>query len=825
MRLIKKTGISFILAMLTLAVCHAGTSENVNWQNDYAAALKTAAAGKKNILLLFTGSDWCPACKALEQRILSSAEFRTFANESLVSVLVDFPRTKKLPDAQILANEALQKKFGVEGYPAIILLDANGNVLDELSYSGQTPEAFVTELNRAGMMVPRREPVPPLEGKRASMEVIKFYDSIIFPPKGKSTVSWSYFREVFDFYKQQLVTNPLKSGAINQNTADWISAMLTRYFWQPGYLTTAELEKSGREIYLKEGTAASPYFLTCYLWTVPEQDAKFRRTLMGAAREKLRANKKLPILLQMIYNHATGREVISLLNQAIVTGELDQAPPQFIYRMLTERDSRNAFQSILPLLEKSKIDPWVAKMLAGQIELGIAWEARGGGYVNTVTDKGWQEFNEHSKLACKYLEDAWKMHPEWPEAAGALVYVTMGTGDAKDMAQWFNRAVAAQIDYTPAYHNLLWGLRPRWHGSWHIMLAVGQKAADMDDYWYYTSAPLAFVWAVQDIGSEMNFARLRVFLREQLPNVRRVLEKKIAADRQNSNWVDYRHMYAVLAKHLLFCCDYAGAKAALVNAAPGDNGCNTLIPNNYLTESREAMELEIALATGQSAGTVKQIDAAIDAGEIEKALRLYLGLLTPNSTPEERAFVENRAALLFMTDNYAPDDRGIFAIARSGSIPGVSAFLDAKYDVNMRGKDDCTLLQRSLSINYKLENNPEVYAASKIAMLKFLMSRGADIHALTGPKWTAQHLAVSNKLPVQVLEFIAQQPGIDLNAGDVDMQTPLMWCAMLNLPEHAQFLIKHGADAARRDNSGRTALDYARSDTMRQLLQSAVKPR
>ncbi|MFA6102555.1 MAG: ankyrin repeat domain-containing protein [Victivallaceae bacterium] len=827
MRIMQKSGISFMLAMFIMAVCHAGPAADVNWQNDYASALKTAAAAKKNILLLFTGSDWCPACKSLEQQILNSAEFKTFANENLIAVLVDFPRIKKLTEAQVQSNEALQKKFCVKAYPTVILLDAGGNVLEEFGYSGQTPEAFIIELNRARMMVPRREPVPPLEGKRAPLEVVKFYDSIVFPPKGKSADNWSYLRKCFDFYKLRLVTEPLNSGAIKQNEADWITAMLTRYFWQPGYLKTAELEKSGREIYLKENAAVSSYFLACYLWTLSEQDAKFRHAVMEAASRKLLADKKLPALLHMIYNHATGGEIVSLLNQAIVSGELDKAPPQFIYRMLTEHKNTAAtLKPTLLLLEKSKIDTWIARMIAAQIELNIAWKARGGGYAYTVKENGWKEFNEHSELAYKYLEEAWKMHPEWPEAAGLLVYVACGL-DGNDMVQWFNRTVAAQIDYTPAYEYLFWGLRPRWHGSWHIMLAVGQKAADMDDTWYYTLAPLAFVWAVQDIAGEMDIVRRRAFLREQLPNVRRVLEKKIAADRRNNNWVSSRHMYAILTKHLLLCGDYAGAKAALANVAPGDNGCNTLSANNYLTDFWRTMELEIALATGPSAGIIKQIDTAIDVGEIEKAARLYLSLITSSSTPMEYIFLEYRVARLFILDcNTAySKDRGIFILARYGSIPGVRVFLDAKYDVNMRGKDNCTLLQRSLTMDGSLMDDQEAYAASKISMLKFLLSRGAEINALSEQKWTAQHLAVSNKLPVKVLEFIAQQPGIDLNAGDVNVQTPLMWCAMLDLPEHAQFLIKQGADINRRDNKGKTALDYATSDRMRQLLQNAAKPR
>ncbi len=155
----------------------------------------------------------------------------------------------------------------------------------------------------------------------------------------------------------------------------------------------------------------------------------------------------------------------------------------------------------------------------------------------------------------------------------------------------------------------------------------------------------------------------------------------------------------------------------------------------------------------------------------------------------------------------------------------VLAFFGAFF--NARGTEGCTLLLWSLFKDWRLVLNGQekAHADEKIAMLKFLMSRGADIHALSTAKWTAMHLAVSNQLPIRVLDFIAHLPNIDLNAADVDMETPLIWCAMLDFPDHAQFLIKHGADIARRDKNGKTALDHARSEAMRQLLREAAKPR
>jgi uncharacterized protein YyaL (SSP411 family) len=41
----------------------------VVWTEDYAQALVKAKAEKKNLLLNFTGSDWCHFCKILDNTI------------------------------------------------------------------------------------------------------------------------------------------------------------------------------------------------------------------------------------------------------------------------------------------------------------------------------------------------------------------------------------------------------------------------------------------------------------------------------------------------------------------------------------------------------------------------------------------------------------------------------------------------------------------------------------------------------------------------------------------------------------------------------------
>lgn len=126
---------------LTLAAAEAG------WLTDFAKAQAQAKAEKKLIFLDFTGSDWCPPCKSLHNTVLTSAEFIQFAKANLVLVEVDFPKTKKQSAELKAANAKLSEKFNIEGYPTVIVLDANGKeVFKEVGFGGTAAKDYVAKL-------------------------------------------------------------------------------------------------------------------------------------------------------------------------------------------------------------------------------------------------------------------------------------------------------------------------------------------------------------------------------------------------------------------------------------------------------------------------------------------------------------------------------------------------------------------------------------------------------------------------------------------------------------------------------------------------------
>src|SRR5436190_22894963 len=107
------------------------------WLTDLSKASAHAKESKKLVLLDFTGSDWCPPCKALHKNVLTSKEFTDFAKDNLVLVEVDFPRSKKQAADLKKANKELQEQFSITGYPTIVVLDPDGKELSKnVGYSG-----------------------------------------------------------------------------------------------------------------------------------------------------------------------------------------------------------------------------------------------------------------------------------------------------------------------------------------------------------------------------------------------------------------------------------------------------------------------------------------------------------------------------------------------------------------------------------------------------------------------------------------------------------------------------------------------------------------
>ena len=127
------------------AVAFAGGE---GWTSDFEAARKQASELKKDLLIDFTGSDWCGWCIKLNDEVFSKDPFKEGVKDNFVLVEIDSPRDRtKLTEETIQQNEELVEKYAIQGYPTILLTDAEGRPYASTGYQEGGPEKYVEHLN------------------------------------------------------------------------------------------------------------------------------------------------------------------------------------------------------------------------------------------------------------------------------------------------------------------------------------------------------------------------------------------------------------------------------------------------------------------------------------------------------------------------------------------------------------------------------------------------------------------------------------------------------------------------------------------------------
>ncbi len=131
----------FVFALLIASIVQAQ-----DWKYDFEEALALAKEKDQNIVLLFTGSDWCPPCIKLERKIFSNPDFKEFADQNFVWVKADFPKCKKnrLPENQQLKNSILAERYNKKMiFPVILVIDKKGKVLGATGYRKMSAMRYI----------------------------------------------------------------------------------------------------------------------------------------------------------------------------------------------------------------------------------------------------------------------------------------------------------------------------------------------------------------------------------------------------------------------------------------------------------------------------------------------------------------------------------------------------------------------------------------------------------------------------------------------------------------------------------------------------------
>ncbi len=173
---IRRTLASLVVAAVG-AVAFAGGEE---WMQDFEAAKAKAQAEKKDLLIDFTGSDWCGWCIKLDKEVFAHDSFQESIQKEYVLVSLDFPRNETLITPEIKAqNEELQKKYAVQGFPTIFLTDASGRPYAQTGYQRGGPEKYLEHIAELRDAHTERNGLMERAGQAEGLERAKLLDEAL----------------------------------------------------------------------------------------------------------------------------------------------------------------------------------------------------------------------------------------------------------------------------------------------------------------------------------------------------------------------------------------------------------------------------------------------------------------------------------------------------------------------------------------------------------------------------------------------------------------------------------------------------------------------
>lgn len=133
------------------------TAFHQQWLTDFNKAQRKAKRGEKEIILYFSGSDWCGPCKKLKQEVFARDTFLHYANKHWVLVYLDYPRYTKQDARQKAHNARIKAQYNAIGqFPMVALLNAQGQVLGHTGYVGYPAPRYIAHLKEISQRARQR---------------------------------------------------------------------------------------------------------------------------------------------------------------------------------------------------------------------------------------------------------------------------------------------------------------------------------------------------------------------------------------------------------------------------------------------------------------------------------------------------------------------------------------------------------------------------------------------------------------------------------------------------------------------------------------------
>jgi len=139
----QRVALAAMLAAIALSCGSVFASDR--WLTSYEEAMQTAQETGRPVLTIFTGSDWCPHCRTLEDNVLATDAFLDWADGRVVLLMIDLPQHGI---SQAVRSERSQVciKYGVRTFPSALLIGPDGQkIAVQSGYTGQSATTWVAQ--------------------------------------------------------------------------------------------------------------------------------------------------------------------------------------------------------------------------------------------------------------------------------------------------------------------------------------------------------------------------------------------------------------------------------------------------------------------------------------------------------------------------------------------------------------------------------------------------------------------------------------------------------------------------------------------------------
>jgi hypothetical protein len=171
--------------------------------------------------------------------------------------------------------------------------------------------------------------------------------------------------------------------------------------------------------------------------------------------------------------------MMKLLAEAVQEKEQSKSSLLFVTDLFSDviQDVRGDRKTAIELIDQAYAAGPASLRAAskGMNLVSYAWDARGSGWANSVTEDGWRLMNERLIQAKTLLENAWENDPTESLVSEAMLRVALGLNfERAVMDRWWQRAMRADPHNTEACSKKMYFLEPKWHGSQEDMITFGR---------------------------------------------------------------------------------------------------------------------------------------------------------------------------------------------------------------------------------------------------------------------------------------------------------------------------------------------------------------